>query len=140
MKIVAQVPFSGQTATVPGPGQHFWQGRELPDDIVGARTDLRRIGNVNMNSVLGRDQAGEECGAARRANRIIAVGARKQHSLGGEAINVRRPDFLVAVTTECPRAVIIGQNENQVQGRRRLRTDCEQEENPDEDKRFRFQS
>ena len=65
-----------------------------------------------MHAVLRRDQPGEERRTCRRADRIARQRPREPHSLGRQAVDVRRLDVRIAVAAEGPGPLVIGQDEN----------------------------
>ena len=59
-------------------------------------------------------QAGHEAAARRCADRAAGIVVREAHPLGGHAVDVRRLDPLLAVTSEVAIAQIVGQDDNDI--------------------------
>ena len=62
--------------------------------------------------------AGHEAAARRRADGAAGVGLGEAHALGGQAVQVRREDVLLAVAAEVAVAEVVGQDEDDVGARR----------------------
>src|SRR5688500_10671791 len=108
------MPFAGKTANIPCFGQDFGERTEFGDRRVSFRSSLGGLRDIGMHAMLRRKQARQKCRATRRTNRIIAEGTGKQSPLGGELINMRRPDVFIAVAPKSPRPMVISKNENDI--------------------------
>ena len=64
--------------------------------------------------MLRRHQSGQVSCARRRAHRITAHCPFEEHPRGGQTVDVRSANVLVAVASQRPRAVIVGQYEHDI--------------------------
>jgi len=67
-----------------------------------------------MNTMLGRNFAGEDTGAGGGTDRRSAEEVRESDTLRGKPIEVRGPDFPVTCAPKCPRALIIREKKQDV--------------------------
>ncbi|OHB72155.1 MAG: hypothetical protein A2V70_20800 [Planctomycetes bacterium RBG_13_63_9] len=108
---LAQTPFADDARGVAGLLEQLGHGHVLrPQRHPGVAADQRVTG------VQPRHQAASRG----RTDRAAGIAVRKPHTLLGHAIEVRRPDHLLAVAAEVAIAEIVGQDEDDVRriGRR----------------------
>ena len=114
---VAQMPLSAQPTGVPVVGKNARQVFEFADRAIGVLPHLgaRPLATeIAVHSVLGRYEPGQESGTTWRTDRVHAISLAESHTVRGESINMWRADIFVAVASEGPGALIIGDDENDV--------------------------
>ena len=120
-EIGAEVPLTTEPARVAGITQDFAEGSELLERVVSLRPHHEFRVEKRVHPVLRGHEAGEKCRTRGRAHGVAAERTREAQSVGRETVDVGRADILVAITTERPRALVVGQNEDEIHrlGRRR---------------------
>lgn len=107
------MPFAREAAVIALRRQQFGQG-----DFVGQPVVAGDLGDRLLQPVVDADLRGcascEQAGAGGRADGAGREGVGKAGPLGGEAIQVGRVQFVVAVTARRPGCVVVGEEEHDV--------------------------
>ncbi len=104
-----QAPFAAQTRGIAGRFQHRGHGRVVR---------LQFIFIVPPHAAVAGVQPGHQRAARWRTHRAAGVELSEPHAAGGQAIDVRRFDLLLAIAAQIAVAEIIGQEEHDVRMRR----------------------
>lgn len=67
-----------------------------------------------MDTVLARRQSGQVSCSGGRADGIVRIGVGEANPLACHAIDVRRLEIGIAVTTQLPGTLVVGENEDDV--------------------------
>src|SRR5262245_40342752 len=95
---LAEAPFADEAGAVANPFEHFGDR-----GVLGPQRDKSVAADVSMAGVF----AGHQTAARRGTNRTAGVALREAHTLGGQAIEVRRLNLLLAVAADIAVALII---------------------------------
>ena len=109
-----EVPLAAQAADVTRVTQDLPEGGELAQRIVRLGTHHELRVEERVHAVLRGQEARQERRARRRTHRVAAQRPREPHPFRGEPVDVRRADVGVAVTPERPRALVVGEDEDEV--------------------------
>ena len=101
----AEAPFADEASLVTGGLEEFGHG-----GFIGGQGHQRIAANADVSRVA----AGHERGSARGAHGAARVTLGESRPFGGEAVQVRGLDALLAVAAEFPATEIIGKDENDV--------------------------
>ena len=110
----AEVPFAAEAAGVAGVAEDLAEGGKFLEGVVGLGADHVLGIEEGMDAVLGGDEAGEKGGAGGRADGIAAEGAGEADALGSHLVEVRCADVGIAVAAEGPGALIVGEDEDDI--------------------------
>ncbi len=117
MKTVSKMPLAAHSTVVSCLGQYIRQCGEFLDRAIGINSHLsiRLLGaKPVMHAMLRRHQAGQQRGAVRRTHRICAKSVREPQAVTSQLVNVWREDFFIPVAPQGPRALVVGDDENNI--------------------------
>src|SRR5690606_31593603 len=107
-----QMPFTDQAGNIARLGEDTGNRGKLFNGVVGARSDLgTSSGQIAVDTVLGRHQAGQKGGSSWGADRVVGEGSGKEDSFAGQLVDIWRENILITVATQRPGPVIVSQNQ-----------------------------